>query len=212
MNIMKVLYECSNWLAKVMYLHILWVVFTLAGLVVFGITPATMALCSVVHKWYDKDFDLPIFKHFYAAYKAQFKKSNILGLLLMGVGLFLYIDLKISEELIQSFYLHAVILFICFVYLITIIYMFTIFVRYELPLLTYFKQSLFIALARPMETIAIMLSLFILYFLFSFVPVLFIFAGSSIVFTPLVWFSYRACLLVEEKKLHVLNNTISHTK
>ncbi|MCM2677965.1 YesL family protein [Alkalicoccobacillus plakortidis] len=164
---------------------------------------ATTALCSVIHKWYDKDFDIPIYKTFLSAYKTQFKKSNALGFVLVLVALFLYMDLQISQDIIQSFYFHALILIISFLCSITAIYLFPIFVRYNLTFFSYFKQSLFIALARPMETIAILVSFVLLYFVFSFVPVLFVFAGSSLIATPMVWFAYRACLHVEEKKVHI---------
>ncbi|WP_185971042.1 YesL family protein [Alkalicoccobacillus porphyridii] len=200
MNVIKALYEVSNWLAKVMYLHLLWTGFTLVGLVIFGIAPATTALCAVIHKWYNEDFDVPIFKNFYAVYKSEFKKSNGLGFIVMFTALFLYVDLQISEQFIQSFFIHAIILIIGFLSLITAIYLFPVFVRYELPFFTYFKQSFYIAIARPMETLAILVSFVLMYFLFSVVPVLFVFAGSSIIATPMVWFAYRACIQIEDKK------------
>lgn len=203
MNFLKAIYELGNWIAKAMYLHFLWVAFSLLGFIVLGLAPATVALCSVIHKWYEEDFDIPIFKNFYSVYKTQFLKSNGLGLTLVAVALFIYIDLRISQELIQSFYFHALILIISFLCFITAIYLFTVFVRYELTFFSYFKQSLLIALARPMETIAMMLSLVLLYYLYSYLPILLFFAGSAITATPVVWFAYRACVQTEEKKLKI---------
>lgn len=200
MNIMKALYNIGNWLAKVMYLHFLWVGFTLLGLGIFGFAPATTAVCAVLHKWYDEDYEIPIFKHFFSVYKSQFKQSNGIGLILIAVAIFIYMDLQISQQFIQSFFIHALIMVIGFLCAVTAIYVFPVYVRYELPFFTYFKQAFLIALARPIETMAILVSFVLLYFLFSLVPVLLMFTGSSIIATPMVWFAYRACIQIEEKK------------
>lgn len=194
-------YGIGDWLAKVMYLHILWVIFTLLGLVVFGITPATTSLFSVIHKWFDESFDIPIFKTFYTTYKANFLKTNGIGFILIGLGLFLYADFNISKQLIESFFVHFILLIVIFLYFVTVLYIFTVHARYKLRLLYYFKQSFFIALARPMETIAMIISLILLFYLFRFLPVLLFFAGSSIIAYPITWFAYRACVQIEEKKL-----------
>ncbi|MFC0470522.1 YesL family protein [Halalkalibacter kiskunsagensis] len=207
-GIFKWLYDLGNWLAKIMYLHFLWIAFTLVGLVVFGISPATAALVSVIHKWFDEDLNIPIFKNFYSVYKKQFMKSNGLGAILIGFGLFLYGDYQISQQFIQSFYFHAFLLIISFLYLITFLYFFTIFARYELKFFYYFIQSFLIAIARPFETIAMIISLFLLSFLFNVLPILFLFMGTSLIFYPLVWFSYRACLGAEEKKDKLSNEQL----
>ena len=200
-GIFKWVYDIGNWLAKVMYLHFLWIIFSLLGLGVFGLSPATAALFSVIHKWFEGDFDIPIFKKFYTVYKTQFFKSNRLGIILIGLGIFFYIDMNISEQYIQSFYVHLFLLIIIFLYFLTVMYFFLVFVRYELKFHLYFKQSLFIALARPLETIAMIICLILLFYLFRFLPILLFFAGSSIIAYPLAWFAFRACVQIEEKRL-----------
>lgn len=199
-GIFGVVYEAGNWLAKIMYLHILWVLFTLLGGVVFGLSPSTASLFRVIYKWFDEDFDIPIFQTFYTSYKAHFMKANGLGLTLIGTGLFLYFDLNVSKQFVESFALHLVLLIFIFLFFITTLYVFTIFARYELSFWNYFKQSFFIALARPMETIAILISLLLLFYLFRYVPVLLFFMGSSIIAYPITWFSYLGCIKIEEMK------------
>lgn len=204
-GIFKWVYEIGNWLAKLMYVHLLWVLFTLLGLVIFGITPATAAMVSVIHKWFDQKEDFPIFKHFFSAYKDQFIKANGVGLLLIAVGAFLYVDIRISQQVIQSNYFHAFLLFICFLYFITLLYFFTIFTRYQLRFLYYFRQSFLIAIARPFETIAMIICLVLLSYVYAYLPVLIILMGSSLTLFPVVWFGYRACVQVEEKKEKLTN-------
>ncbi|PAV31221.1 hypothetical protein CIL05_00760 [Virgibacillus profundi] len=199
-GIFKWIYDLGNWLAKVMYLHILWVLFTVLGLGIFGISPATAALFSVMHKWFDDDFDIPIFKNFFTAYKTQFVKANGLGLILIALGVFLYFDMNVSKQVIETAYIHFLLLIVIFLYIVTVMYFFLVFARYELKFFQYFKQSFFIAFARPMETIAMIICLVLLYYLLSFLPVLIFFMGSSIVAFPISWFAYGACLQIEEKR------------
>ncbi len=184
-----------------MYLHLLWVLFTVLGLVVFGFMPATTAMFSVIRKWVEEDLDIPIFQNFYKTYKTHFLKSNIIGVIIIGIGLFLYFDIKISKQAIQSMPLHSILLLLSFFYFIMLLYLFPVFVRYNLKSVLYFKQSFFLALARPLETIAMIISLVILYYLFSFLPVLLVFAGAPLIAYPLMWFAYRAFMQIEKKKL-----------
>lgn len=191
----------GNWLAKVMFLHLLWIGFTLLGLGVFGIFPATAALFTVIHKWFDDHYDIKIFRTFLATYKEQFLKANGLGIILAVVGIFLYWDIKISQHLIQSFYFHVFLLGIFFIYVLVVLHFFTVLARYELKFFQYFKQTFLIAIARPFESIAMVVSLILLSYVFFYVPVLLFFAGVGMTACPLVWFTYRACILIEEKKL-----------
>ncbi|MEK4714697.1 YesL family protein [Sporosarcina sp. FSL K6-5500] len=148
-GIFKAIFEIGKWLSKMMYLHLLWVIFSLMGLVVFGVMPATTAMFTVIRKWMEDDNDIPVFQTFLASYKTHFLKSNALGTFLVAIGIFLYIDMKISKQLVQSFYLHIILLIIGFLYLITLLYFFPVFVRYKLKYSQNFKQSFYIALARP---------------------------------------------------------------
>lgn len=201
-GILKWFYDLGNWLARMMYIHILWAIFTVLGLGVFGIMPSTAALFSVMHKWFDDGFDTPIFKRFYTTYKKQFLKSNALGVILLGFGIFLYVDMNISKEIIQSPYVHIILLLFSLLFFVTTLYFFPVFARYELKYLYYFKQSFFIALARPFETIAMLLCLLILYYFFSFLPVMLFFAGSTLIAFPIAWFAHRAFVQIEEKKIN----------
>lgn len=182
-----------------MYLHILWVLFTLLGFVLFGVMPATTALFSVIRKSIEGDRETSIFYTFFSTYKKYFLKSNVLGLLMASLGIFLYIDLTISKQMIQSFYIHAVLLVVCFLYFITVLYYFPVFVRYDFRIFKYIKQSFLISLARPFETIAMIVSLVLLYYLFNLIPPLLFFAGSAIIAYPLMWFAYRAFSGIEGK-------------
>ncbi|MBS4217477.1 DUF624 domain-containing protein [Bacillus sp. FJAT-49711] len=209
-GIFRWLYELGNGLAKAMYLHLLWILFTLLGLGVLGVIPATTALFSIAHQTMDKKREAPIFQSFFNMYKKSFIKSNVLGLLLAAVGVFLRFDLTISKNIIQSYPLHLFLLIIIFLYGLIALYFFPVFVRYELKGWQYFKQAFLISLARPFETIAILICLLLLYILLSYIPILFFYCGSSLIVFPIMWFAYRAFLAVEDSKQLKLKEKPQH--
>ncbi|MBP1915499.1 YesL family protein [Lederbergia galactosidilytica] len=199
-GIFKWLYGIGDGLAKMIYLHILWVLFTCLGIGVFGVIPATAALFSTIHKTIERNRDESIFQTFYSSYKSQFIKANGYGLIIIGTGLFLYWDVTISKQVIQSAILHMILLILCFFYFITVLYFFPVFARYELKGFQYIKQAFLIAISRPFETIAMILCLLILYYIFIFIPVLYVFMGVSMLAYPVMWFAMRAFNGIEEKK------------
>lgn len=182
-----------------MYLQVLWYLFTAIGLGVLGVVPATLATAAVIHKWFKNGTDIPIFKEFWSTYKKAFIQGNGLGLIWVALGLFFYADYVISRDFIQSFYFHAFIVLVIVFYTILVFHFLIIYNRYELRFLQYFKQTFLIALIRPFESLAMLVALLPLYYLYNFLPVLIIFMGVPLTLYPILWFSYRACAVIEEK-------------
>lgn len=58
------IYHISNWIMRLAYVNFLWILFTLAGFIVFGFFPATIATFAVVRKWIFDTTDIPIFTTF----------------------------------------------------------------------------------------------------------------------------------------------------
>ena len=78
---------------KITYVNILWIFFSIAGLVVLGIVPSTVALYGVIRKWVMKETEVPVFKTFFNIYKTEFVKSNVLGILMGIIGYVLFFNL-----------------------------------------------------------------------------------------------------------------------
>ncbi|MUV37271.1 uncharacterized protein JNUCC1_01077 [Lentibacillus sp. JNUCC-1] len=196
----KWVYDIGNWLFKLMYLQVLWVAFTLLGLVLFGLFPATAGVYAVVRKWTEYDYDVPIFKTFLANYKGYFLKVNGLGYVMFLIGLFLSYDYFISKSLLNSFFLHIILLGIILVYVLTLCYIFPTFVHYELKAMQYIKQSFLLMLSNPLETIGMIVCMIILYYLFALLPVVFVFMGMSAIAYPTMRIAYSAFNKVQQKK------------
>src|SRR5690348_5869169 len=86
------LYKYCDWIMKFGYLNLLWVLFTLTGLVIFGFVPATISLFTITRAWIRGNTDIPIWSTFLKVYKSEFVKSNKVGLVYLLGGYVLYID------------------------------------------------------------------------------------------------------------------------
>ena len=167
------LYIVCDWIMKLAYLNFLWIIFTVGGLIVFGMIPATVSLFAIVRKWLiTKETDLPIFHTFYQNYKNEFLKSNKLGLVLVLMGLFLYYDFKLimlSGGMLQ-YTLTIPLLLISLFYCITLLYIFPVYVHFDQKVFQYVKNSFYIGLINIDITILIILLIFLIGFFFSSIP------------------------------------------
>ncbi len=106
------LYEALGWITKFIYLNILWIIFSLLGIVVLGFFPATATMFGITRKWLLGEKDIPIFKTFFFLYKTNFIESNIIGSLLLIFGAILYIDLRFfqtTDSILLSFFNYFII-------------------------------------------------------------------------------------------------------
>lgn len=197
---MKLFYDIGNWMFKLMYLQVLWAVFSILGLIVIGIFPATAGVFTVTRKWVENDVDTPIFKTFIKSYKSSFTKVNGVGFIMLLIGIFLGYDYIISKNMLNLFFLHMILIAIIFIYMLTLCYLFPTFVHYELKSLQYIKQSFLIMASSPLENIGIIICLIILYYLYALLPVSFVLLGVTITAYLLMRLSYSAFNKVQQKR------------
>src|SRR5699024_9178366 len=116
----KWIFDMGNWLFKLMYLHVLWVAFTLLGVIFLGFFPATAGVYTVTRKWVEGDPDVPIFRTFFDVYKSIFFQINGLGYFMAFVGaLLIYYFL-----FFYIFFCLCIIYVLLFLFLIFIIFFF----------------------------------------------------------------------------------------
>ncbi len=202
------IYHVCEWITRLAYVNILWGLFMLAGAVIFGVAPATVALFTVVRKWLlFSDHNVPIFKTFFRTYKKEFLRANKIGLFIGLVAYILYIDFLYIANVGEAFQLvFSVFLFVILVfYAITLLYIFPIYVHYELRFLQYIKYSFFIGMANPLMTLTMFLSIILLTILFIYIPGLIPFFSVSLVSVILMSCALRGFRKIEEKQ-NMLNN------
>lgn len=164
-------------------LNLLWLLFSTIGLYIFGVFPATVALFSVVKQLIIEKDDISVFKAFWRNFKNEFIKSNLLGYLLLAIGVILYLDLKVIQGLeIPLLYtvLNGLIIFVIFIYLLIVLYIFPIFVYYDFKIWEYPKYAIVIAIGRPFQTILILAGTTALLLLYSYFPFLIAIFGISL--------------------------------
>jgi uncharacterized membrane protein YesL len=196
-------YKFCVWAMRLAYLNLLWMVFSVAGLILFGFMPATVGMFAVVRKWNLKEDDIPIFKTFWKTFRKEFVKANVTGYILFAIGYILSIELHVLQEqesivyLIASFGIVALLL----IYFIVVLYFFPIFVHFNLKTYHYFKWPFVIGVIHPILTIFLaILVLAVIYFTYMLIPALLIFFGGSMTAYILMWGVSKTFPKYEQKK------------
>lgn len=199
-NLTVGIYRFSEWIMRLAYINILWIFFTILGLGLFGLFPATSAMFSVIRRLLVGDTDLPIFKSFYNYMKRDFKQANILGYILVVLGLLLYFDIRFFQTSTHILFnlLTTFSFILLFIYFIMTLYIFPIFVHYNFKTLEYIKYTLIIAIGRPVLTIMMIVGVVLVYTLFDSIPGLFPFFGASCISCVLLWIASFSLPKLEE--------------
>src|SRR5699024_6518300 len=102
----------GTWLSNVFLLQLLWLGYSLKGLFVGGIFPATASAVIVLYRWFDeKEATYSVQEEFKHTYQAEFKIANAIGYISLMIIAILYVDLRVSNVFIQSIFLHTALLF-----------------------------------------------------------------------------------------------------
>lgn len=176
-------FKASEWIARLAYLNVLWIGFTVLGLVVAGFIPATIAMFSVARKWVRDEPNIPILHTFAASFKQEFRQSMKIGVFFFTILVILYLDYQALQ--IHSNFLYGLLsiafLSMLFLLLCITLYIFPIYVHYEAGVLRKIKFSLIYAIASPLSTIYMLIGCGLLMIVLSSVDgLVFFFGGSSI--------------------------------
>lgn len=195
-------YRIAEWIWRLAYLNLLWLLFTVAGLGVLGIFPATVAMYTVLRKWLQGEPDIAIFPTFFSSIKQDFFKANGLGYILVLIGFILFFNYEylgtvtgIEHTIISIFWYLAVL-----VTLILAIFLFPVYVHFSLPFLRYFKTSLIIALVNPLAVITLILALGLAFYLFYIIPGFIPFYLASVIGWIIMWNATLSFQRLERKQ------------
>ena len=173
-------------------LQLMWIGLTLLGLVVLGISPATVGLFVVMRKRLQGQDSLrSLTSNYWATYKAEFINSNKIGIILIVIGYFLVLNLRIVLTINGTFGLLMITLMvmISILYAVIVMNIFQVFANYELPLLRYFSASLLLSISYPIQVIGSVMGLYVFYRGFLIIPGLLPFFGISVSILFLTWMS-----------------------
>ncbi|WP_100407315.1 YesL family protein [Bacillus solitudinis] len=195
-------YKISEWIMRLAYINILWILFSLLGLILFGVWPATAAMFAIVRKWIMGEHDIPVFKTFWGYYKSDFIRINLLGLSLAIIGYILYIDIKFLQAAVDSWIgaLYLPVLIMTFFYYLMLLYVIPVYVHYDIKLFQVIKNSFLIMIMNPLANVALIVSCLMIYFLMISFPGLIIFFGASSLAFVIMWSTQIAFNKIQKKR------------
>ncbi|ULT57618.1 DUF624 domain-containing protein [Neobacillus drentensis] len=186
-----------DWVVKLLYLNLLWILFTMAGLIIAGIFPATAAMYTVI-KGYQASENVSAFKLFKKVYKEEFSRANQLGIVLVIIPVIFYTDWLFTSYLSGTMEMVAkgILLGSACLYGITLLYVFPVYLLNR-NVFTSIKMAFLIGITYPLNTFMMLISIASLLFLFVFLPMagyLFLSSGLACIVT---FFSLRVFQKVE---------------
>ncbi|MFF2450022.1 YesL family protein [Neobacillus sp. NPDC058068] len=195
-QIISIIDYLFQWITRFAVLNGLWVLFSLIGFLVGGIFPSTVATLSVARKWIMNDTDFKVWDFFKESYKKEFVTSNILGWILLAIGLIFYINyqailgLTLTSNTLYQIMLITFLLLLFF-YVIVIIWAFPLIAHYDTSVINIIKSALIIGLSKIHFTVAIGLYLFtVMYLSFAFPGAILFFTFSAASY-GCMWLSLR---------------------
>lgn len=181
-----------DWLVKLFYLNLLWALFTVVGLVVAGIFPATVALFTIL-----KDFqtgeNVRVFNRFWEVYRKEFGRVNRLGIVLTAIPIIFYTDWLFTNQFTGTGAMAAkgILLGCAFLYGITLMYVFPVYLQGDRKVFSTIKLAFLIGITYPFYTLMMFISVVSLLVVFAFLPMAgYLFLGSGLT-CILVFFSSR---------------------
>jgi uncharacterized membrane protein YesL len=161
-----------EWISRLAFLNLLWISFSLLGLIIFGFFPATVAMFAVARKWMLGNDEMSIFKTFWTAYKMEFLKSNLLGATIVAIGLILYIDFQFIQHAKNNFVyvLYVPFFIITLIFISMMFYVIPIFVHYDMKISQVIKNSFFVMIINPLSTFYMLIGSFGILFVLSYAP------------------------------------------
>ncbi|KKI94062.1 hypothetical protein WQ54_00520 [Bacillus sp. SA1-12] len=199
---MNKLMNIFDWIYRLLYLNALWVLFTIAGLGVFGLFPSTVSMFYVANEWVSGNKDIPVFKTFFIKFKEEFFRSQLLGIILTAAVGLLYFDLQFffQKEGTFFFLLRYLMLTVGFLFVIMVPFMFPLYVQARLSFGEFFKNVLFMSITRIFQSAVMVVGCITIFVVFSKFAGLFIFfLGSTLAFW-LTWNTKIAFHKIQQKR------------
>ncbi|MDX8045308.1 YesL family protein [Gracilibacillus sp. S3-1-1] len=197
------LYRFCVWIMKLAYLNILWLFFTLIGLVVLGLGPATIAMFSVTRKWVQGEDDISVSSVFWENYKNNFWKSNMLFYIYFLIIYLLsvyYLLVRELDGIVGSLFI-ALVLIVTGLILFTILVSLPLFSHAKLSVYRYVKYSAMIVISNPFHMLALALAIFLIGVVFLLLPGLVPFFFGSVLSLMTMYIVSKILQKIEEIQL-----------
>lgn len=186
------LIRICEWITRLAYLNLLWIFFSIVGLIIFGVGPSTVSLFSIIRKWIMGESNISIFPSFWLIYKRELKKANLLWFSFLFIFLIMYVDWVLINSMTGILHniLLGIFVIIALLLAVVLIYIFPVYVHFEGTILHYYKSAFLLGTSFPFRTMIMGIALgtgFLISLLLPGVAILFFGSGLSFV---LMYVSY----------------------
>jgi Predicted integral membrane protein len=176
-------YKFGTTVAEIMFVGILWIVFSLPIITIGATTTALYYVCTRKHSGQD----IYIFKNFLKSFKENFVKSTIMLLFLCFVGFILWTNLHILGQIEMGWLtrpIRIVLWFMIFQVALVATNAFAILSRFEVTILTALKYGLFMGYRNFLTTLSNWITLLAIFMVSIFFPtVLFLMGGIYVYYS-----------------------------
>jgi len=163
-------------------MNIYSLVLVFRGLIIFGVFPALVTLLRITKKTINGEKNILSWQLFKQFYKEEFKKSNIIGWIIVFIGLILYVNFKIIQSynaeipifIIFAFYL------VLLMYIIVVTWIFPLLANYYDSIRSYFANALVLGVTHLHLTALFVVGTFLIIYISLLFPGLFLFFTASI--------------------------------
>lgn len=190
-------------------LNFLWIIFSLLGIGIFGVGPATIAMLAVIRKIIrKKDDGNSMISTYWTEFRNNFISGNFFFFLYFIMGYILYVNwLYVHHSFLQVMFVIATLL-----YMISLVYIFPILVHYDWKgVVIKIKYSLIFGVSHLHYTLVLFVTLFLVYFLFNLNLGIFSFFGVSFTGFIIMWFTHQVFLKVEYNFYSCEDNKQEHS-
>lgn len=181
--ILQKLYMLAVWISRLAIVNVLWIIFTIFGLGIFGFGPATAAMSSVISRWISSDQSFSVFRHFTNVYRNQFLKTNLIFLSSALTGAVLVYNYFFIQANNLPFFYSVITIVMGMTHLLISITIIPLYINNHVSILELFKTSALFVIGYPLNSLVIVLAISGLILIQLFMPgLLFFFSGSAITF------------------------------
>lgn len=164
-------YDFCDEITKMCFLNLLWILFTIAGGVIFGIFPATAAVFAIYRQRLKSPDSFAYFKKFKGYFKAFFIQTNAIATLFYISGALLFFEYSVVLSGVNVPQVAKLLLEgVAILWILLLIFFFPVFVHFDIKGHKLLLQPFLIMLFSPLEVLGIVVVLLLSYLLFHVVP------------------------------------------
>src|SRR5690625_6991780 len=156
-----------RWVTRLAFVNVLWILFSILGLGVAGIFPATVAGLGITRKWLMCDKEIPIWKAFKTYFNSNFLKANLTGWLLSVIGVVLYLNYHVINQMTGDYLFISIFAFylVVFFYFLIVIWFFPLLSHYEANIRQQIKNAFILFVLNIHYSLLMFHYIFIVFFL-----------------------------------------------